>query len=64
MEETKRDKAPDGREGEREMREEKSREDPRKEIRSPEPPEAEPLPDRDLEEAAGGHRPVVPPRLA
>lgn len=46
------------------MREEKSREDPRKEIQSPEPPEAEPLPERELEEAAGGHRPVVPPRLA
>lgn len=36
------------------MREEKSREDPRKEIESPEPPEAEPLPDRELEDAAGG----------
>lgn len=37
------------------MKEEKTpREDPRKETQSPEPPEAEPLPDRAVEEAAGG----------
>lgn len=38
------------------MREETSREDPRKE--TPERPEAEPLPDRDLETAAGGYKPM------
>ena len=37
------------------MKEEKTpREDPRKEIESPEPPEAEPLPDQAVEDAAGG----------
>ena len=37
------------------MKEEKTlREDPQKEIESPEPPEAEPLPDQAVEDAAGG----------
>lgn len=37
------------------MKEEKTlREEPQKEIESPDPPEAEPLPDQAVEDAAGG----------